>query len=646
MSCRRLFDGEIINKFLFPLRSPAKRQNKVASLQSLAKENLSCRQDLTTTLGNCLEKSKSDSRLNNKLGEMRAGDRDSATLSMVDDEEGTGTDDPIKRSVSQNVIASGKKSPKKSTKKSKSYSKLGEVDPDVNCSPTGHLSVAAKSGSEMKLIRRLKKSPMARLKNSSKKHKEEVLVVEVTEEGTGCSAELQEISVSTATAEDAADADGYEEDEEDTSLESDLLPVTSLQEYSILEQCIKQYEMFYQVFFARQIFNLLNGVRSSEEGSDGGVEDDEGESVLDEYSAASLYQLRDHVVVDNQRENQQRMYQIDRIFETMLVVQPQPQRDLSRLLEETIRVNGEVLRIVEGGSTVTDRKTDPKLVKRLMELKLYETLRNALKLASNLLVELSTFPNYNQQTDTDEDHSAGGMETLPHWLRMLTIGSCYLHSDKEIQINCISTLFELVSLLQAQYEPHTAANPGVTYVVMLPLMRINHVRTMEKDTRVFQLLTSVLWDFLADESVDRFQVTSLLYQLHASLERSGTVETVISHRLTNTHTNWQFECDSNGDEDEDEEDDSEAEQQKGGESTGSRLERYSSARMDRVKILCPVPVPSMMTCNDYLDESETAAFRKFELLWHLGRDRMTKGFDKILLQVRWRGRRHDKEVDE
>lgn len=65
-----------------------------------------------------------------------------------------------------------------------------------------------------------------------------------------------------------------------------------------------------------------------------------------------------------------------------------------------------------------------------------------------------------------------------------------------------------------------------------------------------------------------------------------------------------------------------------------RLDRYSGRRMENVKMLCPVPVPSMLTCNDYLDESETAAFRKFELLWHLGRDRMTRGFDKILMQVR------------
>lgn len=648
----------------------------MASLQSLAKENLTGRLDLATgTSGNALEKSKSDSRLNNKCGGEGGrggpGDRDSA-LSMVLDAGDNDVEDLIKRSVSQNVIQSGKKSPKKSTKKSKSYSKLGEVDADGNaCSPTGHLVVVAankNSGSEMKLMKRLKRSPMARLKKSAMRGKEEVLVVEVTEEGaTGrVSTELQEISVSSVTGADG-ELDGYEEDEEDTSLESDILPVTSLQEYSILGQCIKQYETFYQVFVSRQLFTLLEGVKSSTNRET--TRDDnsmtaerqsiddtfEGDSVLDEYAPNTLFQLRDHIVVDSQRENQHRVHRIDAIFETLLVECEETQRELNRLLEESILVNGggeqSRLRIVGDRKESKSGRVDPKLVRKLMELKLYESLRSALKLASNLLVELSTFPNYNQHVvDDGADASA---DCLPAWLRVLAIGSCYLRGDKDIQINCISTLFELVSLLQSQYEPQTTGvshnHPGVTSVVMLPLMRVTHIRVMERETRVFQLLTSVLWDYLADDTVDRFQVTSLLYQLHASLERSGTVEAVISHRLTNTHLNWQFECEKRDEDDDDEEeedgeddDQEEAERERHSDSDegnqgrrrrSGRLDRYSSGRMERVKILCPVPVPSLVTCNDFLGESETAAFRKFELLWHLGRDRMTRGFDKILMQV-------------
>lgn len=579
---------------------------------------------------------------------------------VVDDSEclSNDADDAIKRSVSQNVIeASGKKSPKKATKKSKSYSKLGDVEDAVHaCSPTGQLSVVpgkSSSGGEMKLMKRLKKSPMARLKNHRKSHKEEVLVVEVTPQEDLSQSDLHEISVS---HEMCPHEDGYEDgDEEDTSLESDILPVTSLQEYSILEQCIKQYETFYQVFVSRQLFNHIQGTRTSQEGDSSGQDAIDGESVLDEYAPGSLYLLRDHIVVDSPRENQHRMQQIDKLFETLLLVKrPQSQKELTRLLEESMESKlddtGDLsLRIVESGesevrsSSQSEVKSDPKMIRRLMELKLYDSLRSALKLASNLLVELSTFPNYNQQVMGLEEEasivsSSYAVDSVPHWLRVLAIVSCYLRNDKEIQINCISTLFELVSLIQAQYEPHSNL-PGVTYVVMLPLLRVTHIRAMEKETRVFQLLTSVLWDYLADDSVDRFQVTSLLYQLHASLERSGTVETVIGHRLTNTHVHWQFDCERpEEEEDEDlDDDDSEEEderrswrQRRG--NTG-RLDRYSGRRMESVKILCPVPVPSVLTCNDYLDESETAAFRKFELLWHLGRDRMTRGFDKILMQV-------------
>lgn len=642
-------------------RSPARRANKVASLQSLAKENLTCRTDLTSALGNCLEKSKSDSRLNNKSAENKIVD---SGLSIVMDNDNEQQDEAIKRSVSQNVIPSGKKSPKKSTKKSKSYPKLGEVDPDVNCSPTGHLAVAKSSGGvEMKLMKRLKKSPMARLKNS-RKGKEEVLVVEVTEEGATerCSAELHEMSVSSAgAAMEGGELDGgYEDDEEDTSLESDILPVTSLQEYSILEQCIRQYETFYQVFVSRQLFSLIDGARRSSEEEDASSVDktvDDGEAVLDEYAAGSLYELKDHVVVDSQRENQLRMEKIDKLFETLLVERRAAQTELNRLLEESMPIHRmDRLRIVENGMISRDelqqemmnqerRESDPKTVKRLMDLKLYESLRSALKLAANLLVELSTFPNYNQHaSELDGQQSyLQSWSTIPHWLRVLAIAGCYLRSDKEIQINCISTLFELVSLLQAQYEPQTLANPGVTYVVMLPLMRVGHIRVLERETRVFPLLTSVLWDYLADESVDRFQVTSLLYQLHASLEQSGTVESVIGHRLTNTHTHWQFDCERMDEDDEEEEGDENGDSDDEWPEEGKRssrrefrgrLERYAGRRMTGVKELCPVPVASLITCNDYLDESETSAFRKFELLWHLGRERTTsRGFDKIQMQV-------------
>lgn len=612
----------------------------MASLQSLAKENLSYERGITGT--NLLEKSKSDSRINNKVS-LEAGNKANSPLVPIGDEEIL--TEAIKRSISnQNIILPGKKSPKKQTKKSKSYSKLTEGEP-LNCSPTGQLlvNVGSKgSTTDMKLLKRLKKSPMSRLKHS-RKPKEEILVVEV-QEGVGstgrCSAEIQEFSIST-TGENEGDENGDDEDEEDTSLESDLLAVTSLQEYSILEQCIKQYEMFFQVFFSRQIFTLLEVKQALSEHA----YSDETESIMDEYSAASLYHVKDYVVVGNQKENQLRMIQIDEIFETLLVVQPRPQIELDRLLEETILTDsGEKIKIVSNTNqhgAEGAQNPGPKLVNKLTNLKLYESLRTALKLAASLLVDLSTFPNYNQHPFLEPlmpeskrlAEKIDCLGIIPYWLKMLIIGSCYLRNDKEVRINCISMLFELVSLLQAQYEPHALANPGVTYVVMLPLMRIDHIRALEKGTRVFQLLTSILWDYLADDSMDRFLVTSLLYQLHASLEHLGLVESVISHRLSNSHLKWKFDCESSNREDDESDGDGGIDPFAEDERMRGRLYRYSSDQMDSVKILCPVPLPNMFTCIDYLDESQKVAFRKFELLWHLGRDRMTVGFDRITFQV-------------
>lgn len=165
-------------------------------------------------------------------------------------------------------------------------------------------------------------------------------------------------------------------------------------------------------------------------------------------------------------------------------------------------------------------------------------------------------------------------------------------------------------------------NPGVTYVIMLPLLKFSHVNFLEMETRIFQVLVSILWDYLGDRTPDLPQISSLLYQLNDCLE-SGLVETVIGNRIGNTHNEWYVQ---NQEDDRYVNLDSPFQQ--------NRLSDYTSKRLYDVKIMCLPPTRSFTVCNEFLAENHFLGIKKFELLWHLGRDNQnSKGFEKTLLKM-------------
>ena len=142
----------------------------------------------------------------------------------------------------------------------------------------------------------------------------------------------------------------------------------------------------------------------------------------------------------------------------------------------------------------------------------------------------------------------------------------------------------------------------------------------------FQVITSTLWDNLSDPMLDSNQISSLLYQLHQCLS-SGIVETVIGHRVANSHVEW-----------------STAEYSTEHNKTyinlqpfkPSRLHDYKSDRLADMKAMCTAPTQTIFDCNEHLTESESERFKKFELLWEYGRDSQctsSRGFEKTLLKV-------------
>lgn len=120
---------------------------------------------------------------------------------------------------------------------------------------------------------------------------------------------------------------------------------------------------------------------------------------------------------------------------------------------------------------------------------------------------------------------------------------------------------------------------------------------------------------ITDRQVDSNQICSLLYQLHNCLP-SGLVETIIGHRMANTHLEW-----SNTFSD----------------SFLKQTDRTSAYKMNRladIKILCTPPPHSKTDVTSQLTESESLRFKKFEILWEYGRSNQgPRGFEKTLFKV-------------
>ncbi|KAG4078749.1 hypothetical protein HA402_015339 [Bradysia odoriphaga] len=539
-----------------------------------------CSEDVTKATNSegltSLEKSKSDSKLN----------------------QATHDDEPIRRSNSnQNII---KRSPKK-TKKSKSYSKLLELDKDVTGS-TPDLDSRNKKSKTKRF------SPSMKLRNLKGKSASDLKIEEDNFES------LDSVHQDKDHVDKNADSNASEFQE------------TSIQEYSIIEKCIKQYEAFFQIYFSRQILhihsntttkpscsvtiNLTNG--SSQNGSITSNED---------------------IIGDNCQSDK-----IDKMFDTLKVNDLSRTTMLHNLLHKTISKPAAASSDTSdydykecmsdsdkygSAESVQSRKTIDEnteaSIKQLMNLRLGHSLRSAVKLASSLLMEMSTFPSYNQNLAIDDS-----VLLPPVWLKVLVLIACYCKSDRELQLATVSTLFELISLLKSQLEH--SSSPGVTYVVMIPLLKFGHINYLELKTRVVQVITSTLWDILGDQTIDPYQTTSLLYQLHNCLS-SGIVETIVSHRIGNSHVEW-----------------SDVEYVDLNSSSPTvinleprrvdRISRYKMERLSDMKIMCTPPPQTIFDCNESLTECESDRFKKFELLWEHGREtHNAKGFEGILLKV-------------
>lgn len=332
--------------------------------------------------GVSLEKSKSDSKINQ---------------TALDDE-------PIRRSNSnQNMM---KRSPKK-TKKSKSYSKLLELDKDILADDTGQTIPSALSTPDLDGPHSAKKSKSKRFSPSMKLK---------NFRGKNTKIEENKLESSSAEVEEAQESKPVEAD---LSLNlSNVSHETSIQEYSILEKCIKQYEIFFQVYLSQQVLGIT--VQPSKKPACPIVTINENrlsvESNGTDSGASANFDVTDEIVEDDCAE---RIQAIDNMFETLKLTDQDRTIHLESLLQKTISSvtkpdsnddcsdndykdcvsdmeKWEMPKINKSFTKDTERS-----IHKLMNIKLNESLRNSVKFSANLLVEMSTFPNYDQTLMTN-----------------------------------------------------------------------------------------------------------------------------------------------------------------------------------------------------------------------------------------------------
>lgn len=165
-----------------------------------------------------------------------------------------------------------------------------------------------------------------------------------------------------------------------------------------------------------------------------------------------------------------------------------------------------------------------------------EDWEDVLKIASSLLVELSTFTTYFLPGEglLDEDPAD---EKVPEWLKVLVVCACWLSKQPSLQLISISSLLDLVALSKAQCDvkPQPQSGEGVITVIIMPLLKRWHVNFLQEKTNVFPILGQSLWRHLGELPPHKYRMrcVELLYELHHSLhDTCNAVEDVIGSALT------------------------------------------------------------------------------------------------------------------
>ncbi|XP_020283145.1 protein dopey-1 homolog isoform X2 [Pseudomyrmex gracilis] len=273
-------------------------------------------------------------------------------------------------------------------------------------------------------------------------------------------------------------------------------------QHSMLEKCLRQYEIFYVKLISNRILSKERTVQD----------------------------MFDYLMVSCPRKS----------FEDTM-------RGLESLL--TSRLN----KTEDSGffSQDTSASEDTKcldIFHLFLDIAAHSDWNEAMKIASSLFVELSTFPKYFfPGDDVLVEEEPKFEQVLPEWLKVLVVCSCWLQKQPTLQLISIATLLDLIALLKAHndVETHPKSGEGVTTVIIVPLLKQWHVTYLMQYTNVFQVLAHSLWHHLGELPAHKFRMrcVELLHELHHALYNScNAVENLIGSELTSENPEKRIEA--------------------------------------------------------------------------------------------------------
>ncbi|KYQ56351.1 Protein dopey-1 like protein [Trachymyrmex zeteki] len=272
-------------------------------------------------------------------------------------------------------------------------------------------------------------------------------------------------------------------------------------QHSMLEKCLRQYEIFYVKLISNRILSKERTVQD----------------------------MFDHLVVSSPRKSfDERMRYLEFMLNSRLSI------DDSGFFSQD--------------SSVTEDTKCLDIFHLFLDLATYSEWIEAMKIASSLFVELSTFPKYFLSGDDVLVEEEPKFEhVLPDWLKILIVCSCWLQKQPALQLTSIATLLDLVALLKAHndVETHPKSGEGVTTVIIVPLLKQWHITYLMQYTNVFQVLAHSLWHHLGELPAHKFRMrcVELLHELHHALYDScDAVENLIGSALTSENPEKKIEA--------------------------------------------------------------------------------------------------------
>ncbi|XP_050520180.1 protein dopey-1 homolog isoform X4 [Daktulosphaira vitifoliae] len=160
-------------------------------------------------------------------------------------------------------------------------------------------------------------------------------------------------------------------------------------------------------------------------------------------------------------------------------------------------------------------------------------------LACRVLVDISTFQAMPLSESVSSLISSIDIKDLdnnilPEWLKLIIVCCCWLgNTAPSLQLVTISTLVDIVALCRSsqQHYKSNESRNGVISLVLLPLLKPIQLYYIENHTNVFHVIAHWLWFHLANP-LYQVRCVELLYLLQSSLHSSDIVENCIGEELT------------------------------------------------------------------------------------------------------------------